>query len=459
MRITILITILVALAVVSGSAVAQFTPDWESLDARPTPTWFTDAKFGIFIHWGVYSVPAWAPSGQYAEWYWRWLENDRAEPEGGPTLAFHNRVYGEDFPYRDFAPRFTCEMFDPDKWADLFVRSGAKYVVLTSKHHDGYCLWPSAESDGWNSVDTAPKRDLMGDLTTAVRNAGLRMGLYYSLYEWFHPLYVDDVDRYVDEHMMPQFKDVVTRYKPAMIFSDGEWDHPDETWRSQELLTWLFNESSCRDDVVVNDRWGKGTRGVHGGYFTSEYGETYANQKSDNLGAAHPWEESRGMGASYGWSRRETVDEYKTAVELIGILVRMVSHGGNLLLDIGPTWDGRIPVIMEERLAHMGEWLAINGEAIYDTDTWRVTQEESGTVLYTSHDDAVYAIVTDMPDGELILEAPKSSANTRVTLVGADRGPLAWTAEGGSMRIDIGGIGPCDSPTGAIRVFRLTGVR
>ena len=188
----------------------------------------------------------------------------------------------------------------------------------------------------------------------------MRIGFYYSLYEWFNPLWLKDRKRYVAEHMIPQFKDVVTRYRPAIIFTDGEWDMPSSDWKSEELLAWLFNESPCKDEVVVNDRWGKECRHHHGGYYTTEYG---AGLKDD----AHPWEESRGMGFSYGYNRAESIDDYQTPRELILMLCDLVSRGGNLLLDIGPTADGRIPVIMQERLIQMGDWLKVNGEAIYGT--------------------------------------------------------------------------------------------
>jgi alpha-L-fucosidase len=160
--------------------------------------------------------------------------------------------------------------------------------------------------------------------------------------------------------MHPQFKDVVTRYQPAIIFTDGEWDMPSKDWRSEELVAWLFNESPCKDEVVINDRWGKETRHHHGGYFTTEYG---AGLKDDS----HPWEESRGMAYSYGYNRAESIDDYKSARELILVLCDLVSRGGNFLLDIGPTGDGRIPVIMQQRLLQIGDWLKINGEAIYGT--------------------------------------------------------------------------------------------
>ena len=148
---------------------------WESLDSRQTPSWFQDSKFGIFIHWGLYSVPAWSPRGTYAEWYWHAKDglprkHAAAVARSEAVIEFHQRVYGEEFDYRDFRPLFTCELFQPEQWAKIFKRSGARYVVLTSKHHDGYCLWPSKEATksfgtAWNSVESGPHRDLVGDLT------------------------------------------------------------------------------------------------------------------------------------------------------------------------------------------------------------------------------------------------------------------------------------------------------
>ena len=321
-------------SLLAGTAHSQtkYEPTWESLDKRPTPQWYLDAKFGIFIHWGVYSVPAWGAPRQYAEWYWNNIANKKAD---NPWWQFHKRVYGENFEYKDFAPRFKAELFDPDRWADLFFRSGAKYVVPTSKHHEGFCMWPSANANAawgrpWNSVDAGPERDLLGELATAVRKQpGMHMGFYYSLYEWFNPLWLTNKPAYVTEHMHPQFKDVVTRYSPDIIFSDGEWDLTSAEWKSPELLAWLFNESPCKDTVVVNDRWGKECRHHHGTYYTTEYG---AGMKD----ASHPWEESRGMAYSYGYNRAERIEDYKTAREFVLTLVDLVSRGGNFLLDIGP---------------------------------------------------------------------------------------------------------------------------
>ena len=170
-----------------AEAQKKYEPTWESIDSRPVPQWFQDAKFGIFIHWGVYSVPSFIHINRegsvydcYAEWY-----QVLAMSKKGPSRDFHDRVYGKDFPYRSFAPMFKAELWQPDKWAELFKDAGAKYVILTSKHHDGFALWPSSSpySKGWNAVETGPKRDLVGDLTKAVRDKGLKMGLYFSLIE------------------------------------------------------------------------------------------------------------------------------------------------------------------------------------------------------------------------------------------------------------------------------------
>ena len=354
----------------------KYEANWSSLNKRPIPEWFSQDKFGIFIHWGVYAVPAYAPvikndGNSYSEWYWYRIN------EGQKNFkAFHEKVYGKDFSYPEFEKSFTAELFEPDYWASIFKKSGARYVVLTSKHHDGYTLWNSPQADSswgrtWNAVEGTPKRDLLGDLSNAVRNAGLKMGYYYSLYEWFNPLWKTDKKKYVTEHMTPQFKDLVTRYKPAVIFSDGEWELTDTAWQSPALLAWLFNESPVAKNVVVNDRWGSNTRGKNTGatYTTSEYGS--------GMDASVTWEESRGIGHSYGYNRNEKLEDYKTGHELILILSDVVARGGNLLLDIGPTADGRIPVIMQQRLLEIGNWLQVNGEAIYNTTAWKTPYQWS----------------------------------------------------------------------------------
>ncbi len=465
------------------AAGATYEARWESLDKRPMPAWFLDAKFGIFIHWGMYAVPAWGAPKQYSEWYWYRIQENEGK---NAWRAFHDRVYGQGFEYKDFAPQFKAELYDPDQWADIFARSGAKYVVPTSKHHDGYAIWPSADASrtwgrAWNSMEVGPKRDLLGELAAATRKRGLKFGFYYSLYEWFNPLWLKDRPRYVREHMIPQFKDVVTRYQPSIIFADGEWDMPSADWRSEELLAWLFNESACREEVVVNDRWGKESRHRHGGYFTTEYA---AGMKD----ASHPWEESRGMAHSYGYNRAERIDDYKSARELILVLVDLVSRGGNFLLDIGPAGDGTIPPIMEQRLLEIGEWLRVNGEAIYGTryagrnSQWsegkrpgqefgefmvkydlmsQVGQKPRDGVavqqaFFTRKPDALYAIVPGWPGDTLELRQVRVPADARVSLLGVP-GVLKHRVDGTTLRVEVPRLNPDEAPCRHAFAFKITG--
>jgi alpha-L-fucosidase len=440
-----------------------YQPKWGSLDSRPVPQWFCEAKFGIFIHWGVYSVPAWAPANaevrihaKYAEWYWNRLS--RKDDASHPYFEeFHNKTYGKDFKYQDFAGQFKAELFDPEQWATLFQRSGARYVVLTSKDHEGFTLWPSAQSWNWNSVDVGPHRDLCGDLAKAVRGKGLRMGFYYSLYEWYNPLYKSNLEQYVDQHMLPQMKDLVTRYQPDLFWTDGEWEATSDKWKSESFLEWLFNESPVKDSVAVNDRWGKETRGRHGGFYTTEYGFVEGDAQRDG-GNRRPWEECRGVGTSFGYNRAEDVGNYQTARQLIELLASTVSEGGNLLLDIGPTADGRIPVIMQERLLEMGDWLRVNGEAIYATRMWKDKPEKSKgqTVFYTTAADALYVICTRWPDKRLTI--PKVSKAATVTLLGSSAAVESSVA-GNELTIFPPAIHPGNMPCQSAWVFKVAGIK
>jgi alpha-L-fucosidase len=436
----------------------KFSADWASLDARPVPQWFKDAKLGIFIHWGVYSVPAWAPVGKdyatyakYAEWYWNRLVTDSSNV-GKAFRQYHNGAYGPDFKYQDFAPMFKAELFKPAQWADILKKAGAQYVVLTSKHHDGFALWPSQESWNWNSVDIGPHRDLAGELTDAVKAKGLHMGFYYSLYEWFNPLYKSDVNKYVSEHMIPQLKDLVTRYKPDIIWPDGEWEHPSDTWKSQEFLAWLYNESPVKNSVVVNDRWGKETRSKHGGYYTTEY-DIVHNEDASNKKFDHPWEECRGIGGSFGFNRNENLGDYETSDAVIHMLIQKVARGGNLLLDIGPDADGTIPVIMQQRLADLGAWLHINGEAIYGTTAGQ--QTPGNGVFTTQKNKDLYLLLTTDPNKPLTLNLAK--APQKATLLGSDK-KIRYSFKNGKLVIGPLGLYPNLPSGGYAWVIKLQGV-
>jgi len=425
----------------SSISAQKYTSTWESLDTRSIPTWFEDAKFGIFIHWGVYSVPAWrkvesAKYASYAEWYYaRVMDN---KENGG--YDFHRKNYGEDFEYRDFAPLFKAELFNPEQWAELFKKSGAKYVVLTSKHHDGYCLWPTKNryKSLWNSGDIGPQRDLLGDLTYSVKNSGLRMGIYYSIPDWESiPRKIDQSEYYIreefvhkyglkpeiyrDEVLIPQLKELVSNYEPSLIFSDaGEWIYNDEFWKTKDFLSWLYNDSARNKEIVVNDRWFKGMPAKHGDYFSSEYKDADLNL----LGK--PWEESRGIGGSYGFNRAENAEDYSSSKDLIIELISIVSRGGNLLLNVGPTADGRIPVVMQERLLDIGDWLKVNGEAIYGTRKYSVSSIKSDeqNLYFSSKENEIFCIFTKWNDNVDINLSSKENVKN-VTLLGYD-GEINW---------------------------------
>ncbi len=472
------------------SARQKIEPNWKSIDARPVPAWFEDAKFGIFIHWGVYSVPAWTPKGTYSEWYQYWLQTrslfGNGQFKGTEVYDYQRNTYGKDFTYYDFAKHFKAELYNPDEWVKLFQQSGAKYIVVTSKHHDGYCMWPNKQADDrgfpWNSMEIGPHRDLLGELEQAVRKTDIKFGVYYSLYEWFHPLWRMDREKFVSDHFFPQFKDLVTKYKPDLIWADGEWEMTADKWHTPELLAWLFNESPVGKTVVINDRWGKGTRKHHGGYFTTEY-EASADFN-------RPWEECRGMGFSFGYNRAEDLEDYTSARALVLLLVDIVSHGGNLLLDIGSTSHGKIPVIMQERLIQMGRWLKQNGEAIYGTRKWKEsTQWSKGDrnykpkqhylggdyilkqtidptpgyavkeIFFTQKAGNLYAISPKWPGRELVVKNAHGKAGMKITLLGYP-GTLTWKNKGKNLVIEMPSYDPALSygEKSLAYVFRLKGM-
>ncbi|AGA80140.1 alpha-L-fucosidase [Echinicola vietnamensis] len=481
--------LLLCLMVVTVSLQAQeYEANWASLDQRPVPAWFEDAKFGIFIHWGPYSVPAWSPKGTYTEWYQYWLQSKKlfgnGDFEGDEVYRYHVKTYGEDFPYYNFGEMFTADLFDPKEWAALFEEAGAKYIVLTSKHHDGFTLWPNEQANdrgfAWNSMEVGAHRDLVGELTKAVRKTEVKMGVYYSLYEWYHPWWQHDKERFVEDHYLPQIKDLVQRYQPDILWTDGEWEMEGEQWKSEAFLAWLYNESAAKDHILVNDRWGKGLRQQHGGYYTTEYeaGKTFDK----------PWEECRGMGFSFGYNQNEDAQDYNSAQALILMLVDIVSNGGNLLLDIGPDARGNIPPIMQERLLEIGQWLEVNGEAIYGTRKWtkaaqwsegdREIDHEKGyrggdyilkqtidptpgkavkQLFFTQKEGDVYAISPVYPAETLRIKDLQASTSTEVTLLGHDA-PLDFQQQGKDLLVTVPRLASNQMPCQHAWSFRITNV-
>lgn len=269
------VALLFASVVCTGFGQYNYNATWESINSRPLPTWYDEGKFGIFVVWGVYSVPSFGSlaSGEITEserfWY-NWQSNMT------DYVNFMDKNYRPGFSYEDFAPSFSAEFWDPVAWAKLFQSSGARYVVFTTKHHDGFTLWPSNTSWNWNSVNNGPHRDLTGELTAAVKQQGLAMGLYHSMFEWYNPNWLNDQanqfksDIFVQEKTLPELYDIVNAYQPDIIWSDGDWEAPSSYWQSTEFLAWLYNESPVRDTVVVNDRWGEGCPCQNGGFYTCQ---------------------------------------------------------------------------------------------------------------------------------------------------------------------------------------------
>ncbi|KAJ8268252.1 hypothetical protein COCON_G00134240 [Conger conger] len=398
---------------------ARYTPDWDSLDSRPLPTWYDEAKVGIFVHWGVFAVP-----GFGSEWFWwHW----QGEPYAN-YVEFMKKNYPPGFTYPEFAHDFRAQFFDPDEWAELFEASGAKYVVLTSKHHEGFTTWGSPHSWNWNSVDTGPHRNLVEDLGVAIRNRSLHYGLYNSLYEWFHPLYLSDkqsgfkTQEFVSNKLLPELHDLVTRYKPDLIWSDGDWEAPASYWNSTQFLAWLYNDSPVKDTVVTNDRWGAGCSCKHGGYYNCE------DKYTPGQLPKHKWEKCTSVDTfSWGYRRTMRLEELLDLPSIIQDLVRTVALGGNYLLNVGPTAEGTIPPVFEERLRGLGGWLKVNGEAVYASRPWRVQGENTTLpVWYTSKGSQVYAFLLALPSESWIkLAAPIASPITKVTLLGYT-GLLSW---------------------------------
>ncbi|XP_055529506.1 putative alpha-L-fucosidase isoform X2 [Wyeomyia smithii] len=334
--------------------VHKYEPTWSSLDSRPLPKWYDDAKIGIFIHWGVYAVPSYG-----SEWFWINWEGYKYDD----YVEYMNKNFKPGFTYQDFASDFTAELFNATEWAELFAQSGARYVVLTSKHHEGYTLWPSKYTYSWNSVDVGPHRDIIAELSTAIRNSTtLTFGVYYSLFEWFNRLYHDDKlhaflkHEYIENKVWPELKELINAYKPEVLWSDGDWEAPDGYWKAKEFFTWLYNESPVKNTVVTNDRWGMGTLCMHGDFYTC------SDRYNPGVLQKHKWENALTIDKkSWGHRQNAKLEDFMSSSELIGEIASTVSCGGNILINVGPTKYGTIDPIFSERLTDMGRYIVSDG--------------------------------------------------------------------------------------------------
>ena len=479
-----------------------YEPTWESVTAHRAPRWYENAKLGVFLHWGLYSVPAWAPrvpdiqtilrqyppawmlrNNPYAEWY-----ANTVQLSDSPTRRHHASTYGAGFPYDGFVRPFdeASSGADLGALASVCRRAGARYVVLTTKHHDGFCLWPTALRHPVKGTYHSA-RDLVGDLTDAVRGEGMRMGLYYSGgYDWPYNGTVmrgladallagptgPEYARYAADHV----RDLIDRYRPSVLWNDIGWP------ADGDLPALFCHYYNAVDDGVVNDRWLQSARrrptfdaAVRMAGAAIERGWRFIPDRYKKLtfpGARHAdftteeyvhhdhivkrkWEATRGVGHSFGANHNEAPEDIISGTELVRLLVDVVAKNGNLLIGVGPAPDGTLPDWQEAPLIALGRWLEVHGEAIYDTDPWTVpstTTSEGTDVRFTVGGDRLYATLLGLPGSRhMVLRAVAADALREVELMGTDT-PVEWNVRDGSLSVSL----PHRLPVQPAYVLRLT---
>ena len=468
-----------------------YEASWESLKTIPVPPWFDDAKFGIFIHWGPYSVIGHIKGGRdYAEWVPTHIYRD---PDYYyPYLKERFGAHPPDFGYKDIIKEFKAEKWDPKAWASLFKKAGAKYVVLTAEHHDGYAMWDS-DLTPWCAAKVGPMRDLVGELGAAVRDEGIKYAPSYhrerhtgffaqDLYKVKSPPHSDIAeeirrcpqaeelygpfeysDAFIDDYMA-RWKELQRKYRPDFMWID---DIPIFYWTEQSAnhpQTRKFRDAFqglIADYFNAAKRWGKdvylNNKGKH-----LNWPEPFGCFEQDNLQmdtAGPKWENPATLGISYGYlAVEEEKDLYKPSYKLIHLLCDVVSKNGNLLLNIGPRADGIIPQGMQDRLLDIGRWLQINGEAIYGTRPWKTCSEgvvkntregrhsiNSTGIRFTrsTNGQFVYAILLQWPEKPITIKSFANEKITSVQLLGSDRHPL-WCMTNKGLNVTLPPEKPCE---------------
>ncbi len=418
-------------------SVAVFEPNWESIEENyADPEWFNDSKFGIFIHWGAYAVPAYG-----SEWYPRQMYMDTANFSAqlthlgdGPTDTYlhHKKTYGDqkEFGYKDFIPMFKAENFNAKEWIDVFKKSGAKYVIPVADHHDGFAMYKS-NTTRWNAVNMGPKRDVLGELFKEGRAQGLIMGAsshyafnwsFYNKKDRFDTVDPEYADLYspkgknLEEPVSEEFKklwwertvDLIDNYQPDILWFDFYLDIPDYAEYRPKIAAYYYNKGrEWGKEVVINDK-----NFDHEAF--PEGTVVYDLERGKLPGIRElPWQTDTSIGKN-SWCY-VTDWESKTANSLVDDLVDIVSKNGNLLLNVGPKADGTIPEDQKEILFQIGVWLSVNGAAIYDTEYWKTfgegpTEVQKGhhsegqnkdftgqDIRFTQKDGKLYAIMMAWP--------------------------------------------------------------
>ncbi|HSH08779.1 MAG TPA: alpha-L-fucosidase [Oceanipulchritudo sp.] len=417
----------------------------EAFEARMD--WWRDATFGMFIHWGLYAVPA----GYY---------NGEPVPGIGEWIMDRAQIPVEE--YEKFATQFNPVQFNAEEWVRIAKDAGMKYIVITSKHHDGFCLWDSQVTD-YDIVDATPYgRDLLAQLRDACEAAGIKLCFYHSIMDWHHPdaqaphypnyntkeKLNPAFPNYYENYLKPQVAELITNYHPYVMWYDGEWI-PEFT-HEMGLEFYNFNRS-LKPDLIVNNRVDKGRRGMKGiNKDDQRYAGDFGTPEQEILesAAAFDWESCMTMNNTWGYKKDD--QDWKSAATLIHNLADIAAKGGNYLLNVGPTAEGLIPQPSVERLAEMGAWLRVNGEAVYATNKGD-PYSEGDSIRYTRSKDGrfIYAIALAWPGETLELTQVIPQSGSDIFMLGYDQ-PLDWSTDGNTLRIAMPallqepGARPCD---------------
>jgi len=327
--------------------------------------WWRQARFGMFIHWGVYSAPAGEWKGERVPGIGEWIMQRAKIPVAE---------------YEQLAKQFNPVKFDADEWVRIAKDAGMKYIVITSKHHDGFCLWDSKVTD-YDIMDATPfKRDVLKELSKAGKKHGIKLCLYHSIMDWHHPdaqapFYPNYNDtsrsnpnfaRYVENYLKPQVKELITQYGPlGVLWFDGEWIKDWTEPMGKDMYDYV---RSLQPDIIINNRVGKGRKGMEGLSKSEEYAGDFGTPEQQIPPTGLPgvdWETCMTMNDTWGYKSYD--HNWKSAEDLLHKLADIVSKGGNFLLNVGPTADGLIPEPSVERLRAMGQWMKVNNESIYGT--------------------------------------------------------------------------------------------
>lgn len=394
--------------------------------------WWRDARFGLFVHWGLYSVPAGTYNGKRIDGIGEWIMSNAQIPVTE---------------YEKYAAAFNPVGFDADEWVRLVKQAGMKYIVITSKHHDGFCLWDSQVTD-WDIMDATPfKRDILAELAQACKKHKIKLCFYHSIMDWhhpdaqaaFYPNYNDtkrsnpDFDRYVETYMKPQLAELLANYGPlGVLWFDGEWIKDWTEPKGKALYAYLRD---LQPDLIVNNRVGKGRKGMEGLSKGDEYAGDFGTpeQQIPATGLTGvDWETCMTMNDTWGFKAYD--DNWKSSEDLIRKLVDITSKGGNFLLNVGPTPEGLIPQPSIQRLEAMGDWMAVNKESIYGTTASPIGRPDWGRC--TAKDEKLYLHVFDWP-AEGKLEVALAQADIAKAYLLADKKKTALPVVCGDDEVTV----------------------